>query len=239
MLPAAVIREAPVDARLLRSLFLFETLPPQQLEALATNTVLADYDAGIVSAEGDPARYFFILVEGELAVSKRVGERDVETSRTTHRGTYCGATAAFIEHSPENYSLSVRATRPARLVRMAADFFGDFVRAVGRRFPQVTYWTLQNEPNQPGWLDPQWVRRGGAWVESSPAIYRGTRVIVGAREWIEECETLISRRGHRIAYRQRGQGPTLLLLHGFPTWSYDYADVAASGPRSASTPAGG
>ena len=129
MLPAAVIREAPVDARLLRSLFLFETLPPQQLEALATNTVLADYDAGIVSAEGDPARYFFILVEGELAVSKRVGERDVETSRTTHRGTYCGATAAFIEHSPENYSLSVRATRPARLVRMAADFFGDFVRA--------------------------------------------------------------------------------------------------------------
>jgi hypothetical protein len=51
--------------------------------------------------------------------------------------------------------------------------FGDFVRAVGRRFPQVTYWTLQNEPNQPGWLDPQWVRRGGAWVESSPAIYRG------------------------------------------------------------------
>ena len=47
-----------------------------------------------------------------------------------------------------------------------------------------------------------------------------------AREWIDQCETLISRRGHRIAYRRRGQGPTVLMLHGFPTWSYDYADVA-------------
>jgi pimeloyl-ACP methyl ester carboxylesterase len=48
-----------------------------------------------------------------------------------------------------------------------------------------------------------------------------------AREWIDQCETLISRRGHRIAFRRRGQGPTVLLLHGFPTWSYDYAEVAA------------
>jgi hypothetical protein len=51
--------------------------------------------------------------------------------------------------------------------------FGNFVRAVGRRYPQVGYWTLQNEPNQPGWLDPQWVRSRGAWVESSPSLYRG------------------------------------------------------------------
>ena len=47
-----------------------------------------------------------------------------------------------------------------------------------------------------------------------------------AREWIDECETLITRRGHRIAFRRRGHGPTVLLLHGFPTWSYDYVDVA-------------
>lgn len=47
-----------------------------------------------------------------------------------------------------------------------------------------------------------------------------------AGEWIDQCETLISRRGHRIAFRRRGHGPTLLLLHGFPTWSYDYADIA-------------
>ncbi len=47
-----------------------------------------------------------------------------------------------------------------------------------------------------------------------------------AQGWIDQCETLISRRGHRVAFRRRGQGPTVLLLHGFPTWSYDYAEVA-------------
>ncbi|MET0698195.1 MAG: alpha/beta hydrolase [Mycobacterium sp.] len=51
-------------------------------------------------------------------------------------------------------------------------------------------------------------------------------VIPRAQEWIDQCETLISRRGHRIAFRRRGAGPTVLLLHGFPTWSFDYAEVA-------------
>ena len=48
-----------------------------------------------------------------------------------------------------------------------------------------------------------------------------------AAEWIAENDTLVSRRGHRIAFRRCGVGPTLLLLHGFPTWSYDYAEVAS------------
>jgi pimeloyl-ACP methyl ester carboxylesterase len=48
-----------------------------------------------------------------------------------------------------------------------------------------------------------------------------------AAEWIAENDTLVSRRGHRIAFRRRGEGPTVLLLHGFPTWSYDYAEVAS------------
>ena len=47
------------------------------------------------------------------------------------------------------------------------------------------------------------------------------------REWIAENDTLVSRRGHRIAFRRRGTGSTVLLLHGFPTWSYDYAEVAS------------
>jgi pimeloyl-ACP methyl ester carboxylesterase len=47
-----------------------------------------------------------------------------------------------------------------------------------------------------------------------------------AAEWIAQNDILVSRRGHRIAFRRRGAGPTVLLLHGFPTWSYDYAEVA-------------
>ncbi len=55
----------------------------------------------------------------------------------------------------------------------------------------------------------------------------GTGGASRAAEWIAENETLVSRRGHRIAFRRRGAGPTVLLLHGFPTWSYDYAEVAS------------
>ena len=56
--------------------------------------------------------------------------------------------------------------------------FGDFVRAAATRYdgahgqPRVSYWSIQNEPNQPGWLTPQWVRRDGKWVEAAPRIYR-------------------------------------------------------------------
>jgi pimeloyl-ACP methyl ester carboxylesterase len=53
------------------------------------------------------------------------------------------------------------------------------------------------------------------------------RGVPRAAEWIAENDTLVSRRGHRIAFRRRGEGPTILLLHGFPTWSYDYAEVAS------------
>ena len=47
-----------------------------------------------------------------------------------------------------------------------------------------------------------------------------------ASTWIAQCDVLITRRGHRIAYRRRGSGPVVIALHGFPTWSYDYAMVA-------------
>jgi pimeloyl-ACP methyl ester carboxylesterase len=54
----------------------------------------------------------------------------------------------------------------------------------------------------------------------------GPARVPGAAEWIAENDTLVSRRGHRIAFRRRGTGSAALLLHGFPTWSYDYAEVA-------------
>jgi hypothetical protein len=56
--------------------------------------------------------------------------------------------------------------------------FGNFVRAAARRYdgtrgvPRVDYWSIQNEPNQAGWLTPQWVQRDGAWVEAAPRLYR-------------------------------------------------------------------
>lgn len=38
--------------------------------------------------------------------------------------------------------------------------------------PRVDYWTVWNEPNQPGWLTPQWTDVGGQLVQAAPHIYR-------------------------------------------------------------------
>jgi hypothetical protein len=36
-----------------------------------------------------------------------------------------------------------------------------------------------------------------------------------AEEWIAECETLVSRRAHRLAFRRRGTGPTVFSCMDF------------------------
>jgi hypothetical protein len=54
-----------------------------------------------------------------------------------------------------------------------------FVYAVGLRydgkyfrFPRVTSWSIWNEPDQPGWLSPQWQKIKGRWTAISPQLYR-------------------------------------------------------------------
>lgn len=57
--------------------------------------------------------------------------------------------------------------------------FYDFVRAAGLRYsgsygtvPHVSAWSIWNEPNQPGWLAPQWRSVSGKQVPNSPRLYR-------------------------------------------------------------------
>jgi hypothetical protein len=76
--------------------------------------------------------------------------------------------------------------------------FGRFVLAVGRRYggtytppgagsalPRVTYWSIWNEPNQPGWLAPQ---RTAAGAMVSARLYRG---------YVDAAVAALDRSGHR------------------------------------------
>jgi hypothetical protein len=79
--------------------------------------------------EGRAATSFFVLIDGEIVVSKRVGDRDIETSRTARRGTFCGAVASFLDNQPDTYAFSVRALEPCRFVVIDAQAFGEFMRS--------------------------------------------------------------------------------------------------------------
>jgi len=64
--------------------------------------------------------------------------------------------------------------------------FKQYVRAVGKRFnggyrdengcrcvlPRVSFWSLWNEPNQAGWLAPQWDRVAGKRIPVAPQLFR-------------------------------------------------------------------
>jgi hypothetical protein len=46
-------------------------------------------------------------------------------------------------------------------------------RQTGSALPRVDYWSIWNEPDQPGWLAPQWVTIDNRAVPESPQLYRG------------------------------------------------------------------
>ena len=86
-------RLAPDD---LRTLFLFESLDDDKLAWLAENSRVQRWGAGeTVYAQGEPATCFFVLLEGTISLRRRVEGHDLETSRTSQRGVYSGATQAF------------------------------------------------------------------------------------------------------------------------------------------------
>src|SRR4051794_3301030 len=67
----------------LRSLFLFEKLTDEQLTWIAEHGCAQHAVAGqLVLAEGAPADKFFVLLSGTIALTRRVGQDDVETTRT-------------------------------------------------------------------------------------------------------------------------------------------------------------
>jgi signal transduction histidine kinase len=120
----------------LRTLFLFEALSDEQLATLCENGHIATYEPGPICVEGETATCFYVLIEGELVMSKRSGGDDIETNRTTQRGVYCGAWSAFDPNEDHLYEASVRVTKPSRFFVLDAEAFGRFVQT---EFPMAVH----------------------------------------------------------------------------------------------------
>jgi hypothetical protein len=84
----------------------------------------------------------------------------------------------------------------------------------GEPLPRVDYYSIWNEPNQPGWLTPQWVEgSAGDFAEASPRIYRGL---------VDAAYTALQQTGHG--------GDTILVGETAPK------GVPAQGTTRAMTP---
>ena len=115
----------------LRTLFLFESLTDEQLTWIAEHGCIKHFAAGeLIFAEGDPAKEFFMLLSGTLALSRRVGEDDVQTVRTEQRGVYMGATQAYLRDDgvPRTYMASMRALDDSDFFVLSAADFGWMMR---------------------------------------------------------------------------------------------------------------
>ena len=120
----------------LRTLFLFEKLTDPQLQTLCDNGHIQTFEPGPICAEGDPATCFYVMLDGELVMSKRSGGVDVETNRTSQRGVYCGAWSAYVPNEEHVYEASVRVTTPSRFFVLDADAFAAFMQA---EFPMAVH----------------------------------------------------------------------------------------------------
>ncbi len=112
----------------LRTLFLFEKLTEDQLQWLCERGHVELIEPGPLYAEGAPATCFYILLEGTVVMSRRVGSDDIETGRTSMRGAYSGAFMAYLgDRMPQVYNNSVKVTEPSRFFVLDASVFAELM----------------------------------------------------------------------------------------------------------------
>ncbi|MET8452264.1 ATP-binding protein [Streptomyces sp. NPDC005209] len=122
-------RLMPCSPQEIGSLFLFEKLSPEQKGRLCGAGRVELFEPGPVYTEGDPATCFFVMVEGTVVLSRRVGGDDVEVSRTSQPGVYAGAMQAYLgDRVLQVYNNSMRVTVPTRFFVLPADTFADIMQ---------------------------------------------------------------------------------------------------------------
>jgi len=114
----------------LKSLFLFKDLGERQLETLCREGFVTVVKSGFVCREGDPADFLFVLLEGSVVMTRRVGGDDVEVSRTSQPGVFAGAFQAYLgDRINQAYGNSLIAAEPSRFYVLSADRFAGVMRA--------------------------------------------------------------------------------------------------------------
>ena len=122
----------------LRTLFLFEKLTDEQLAWLCREGHGSSCPSRARSTpRATRPTCFYVLLEGSIVLTRRVGEDDVEVSRTDQRGVYAGAFQAYLgDRVPQIYNNSMRVTAPSRFFVLDAD---DFAQMMREWFPMAVH----------------------------------------------------------------------------------------------------
>src|SRR4051794_19087553 len=130
--------EARLTPEELRELFLFERLDAEQLDWVAANGDVVEFTAGTeVCVEGEPAVCFYVLLSGEHTLSRMVGGSEIETVRSSYRGSYSGAVQFYFgDRLEQRYPTSVRAVADCRFLALPA---GPFAEVFRRWYPMAVH----------------------------------------------------------------------------------------------------
>ncbi|WP_028046407.1 ATP-binding protein [Cellulomonas sp. URHE0023] len=126
----------PCDIDELRSTFLFEKLSDEQLLWLCGHGHVERYEPGVLYREGEPATEFYVMLDGSVALYRRVGDDDIEVSRTSQKGVYAGAFASYLGDRAQTYTQTIRILEPSRWYVLSA---GDFSAFMNDWFPMAVH----------------------------------------------------------------------------------------------------
>ncbi|TSD99422.1 histidine kinase [Skermania sp. ID1734] len=125
------------DPAELRELFLFEKLDDDQLAWLCRDGRIQVLEPGKVYAEGEPATCFYVLMDGEVVLTKLSGGEEIETTRSDHKGAYAGAWQSYLgDRVEQNYGASMYVTKPSRFFVLDG---GTFARMINEWFPMAVH----------------------------------------------------------------------------------------------------
>jgi len=103
----------------LQKLPLFAGLSPEESSCLEQGEEMAVTAGEIIAKEGDPAIYFYVIVEGEIRVSKTYGNQKVVMA-VHSAGKFFGEVSLLLDMP---YFVDAQARTPCRLLRYSKDQF--------------------------------------------------------------------------------------------------------------------
>jgi signal transduction histidine kinase len=117
-----------MSAEELAHIALFDGLTADQRERLWTAGTEWAFGAGDVPFhEGRPADFWWVLLEGSLSLSRRVGHQETELGVMSNPGQWAGGFQAWDEHGV--YLATARGVQPGRMLKVPAEALGEAARA--------------------------------------------------------------------------------------------------------------